>query len=74
MLNLTKPTRQYPCAVSNVAISLPEDDGKILLDAVNDPEWPYKSLEDALGKNGIVLSQGSIKKHRIKACSCFRSQ
>ena len=70
---LTPPVRRYPCRVRDLALELGEKDGKILVDAAENPEWPYISLENALGKLGVTVSQSSIKKHRTKVCSCFRS-
>lgn len=70
---LALPKRKYPCRVRNVAEELDAKDKNILLDAVDNPEWPYVTLETALGKLGVTISQSSIKKHRTKVCSCYRS-
>jgi hypothetical protein len=71
--NLVLPKRRYPCRVRDLASELGEKDGKILVDAANNPEWPYSGLQNALGKLGVVVSQSSLKKHRTQMCSCFRS-
>jgi hypothetical protein len=71
--SLQIPKRRYPCRVRDVADSLEVKDKDILLSAAENPEWPYIALENALGKLGVTVSQSSIKKHRTKVCSCFRS-
>jgi hypothetical protein len=71
--SLQIPKRRYPCRVRDVADSLEAKDKEILLSAAENPEWPYIALENALGKLGVTVSQSSIKKHRTKVCSCFRS-
>jgi len=71
--SLVIPKRRYPCRVRDVANELETKDAKILLEASENPEWPYIALEQALGKLGVTVSQSSIKKHRTKVCSCFRS-
>lgn len=71
--SLVVPKRRYPCRVRDVAESLETKDKDILIAAVENPEWAYIALENALGKLGITVSQSSIKKHRTKVCSCFRS-
>lgn len=69
---LTPPIRQWACAVRTMIASLEKDDAEILTAAVNNPEWKYLALENALALRGIVLSQGAIKRHRTKVCSCWK--
>jgi hypothetical protein len=71
---LKPPVRQYPCRVRDLSLELDEKDGKILIESVNNPEWPYISLEKALAELGVTVSQSSIKKHRTKICSCYRGK
>lgn len=71
---LVVPKRKYPCRVRDVAQILDAKDAKILLDAADNPEWPYLTLEISLAKFGVTISQTSIRKHRTKLCSCFRSK
>ncbi len=71
---LVLPQRVWPCRVRDVANELSAEDKKILLDAADNPEWPYLTLEQSLAKLGVAVSQQSLKKHRSKACSCFRSK
>jgi hypothetical protein len=70
--DLTPPKREWPCAVRSMVESLDKDDATILSDAVLNPDWKYLALESALALKGIVLSQGVIKRHRTKVCSCWK--
>ncbi len=72
--SLVIPERRYPCRVRDAAAELEPKDAQILIDAAENPEWPYVSLETALGKLGVTVSQSSIKKHRTKLCSCYRGK
>jgi len=70
--NLVIPAKKLPCRAATVASSLGDKDGKILMDAVMNPEWPISTLETSLRKLGVSLSDKSIKRHRTKACSCWK--
>lgn len=71
--NLQRPTKQYSCRVKTVLSELDSADQKILTDAVMNPEWPIGTLENSLRKLDIVLSGTSIKRHRTKGCSCWKT-
>ena len=71
--DLVLPARNYNCRVKSVLETLADTDAKILEAAVMNPDWPYSTLENALRDKQIALSQGSIRKHRTKACSCWRT-
>jgi len=70
--DLQLPARKLACAVRTVAESLDKEDSAILIAAVMDSNWPYSTLERALFDKGITLSQGTIKRHRTKGCSCWK--
>lgn len=70
--DLTPPKRLHSCKVRTIAAELSETDAKILLDAVNNPEWQFKSLSNALADKGLVIVDTAIAKHRRKQCACFR--
>jgi hypothetical protein len=70
--DLVKPTRVHNCRVRSILETLDAKDAAILLDAVMNHDWPYSTLENALRDKGISLSQGAIRKHRTKACSCLK--
>lgn len=70
--DLSKPVRIHPCAVRTLCATLSEADQAILLDAVMDPTWRMSTLESALSSKGLTLSQGAIKRHRFKECSCSK--
>ena len=66
----TPPVKVWPCAVKRIAGGLEKGDAETLLAAVENPEWPLKTLSEALKKKGLSLGQSQIKQHRLKACSC----
>lgn len=70
--DLTPPTKIWPCAVRTLKESLSDKDYNILLNAVMNPEWTYAALENALLAKGIKLSANTIKRHRLKGCSCWK--
>jgi hypothetical protein len=69
---LTPPVRTYGCKVRTIAEGLEEKDKDILLAAIDNPEWQFKSLSNALADRGITIVDTAIAKHRRKQCSCFR--
>lgn len=70
--DLKPPVRKYSCKVASIAADLNETDSAIFVNAVNDPNWQFKSLSNALANKGLVIVDTSIAKHRRKQCSCFR--
>lgn len=70
--DLTPPTRRWPCAVRAMLETLDKSDADVLAAAVMNPAWKYSALESALFDKGLTLSQGTIKRHREKACSCWK--
>lgn len=70
--NLTPPVRTHNCKVRTVAESLEEKDRIILLQAVDDEAWNFKTLSNELSKRGIVITDSGIAKHRRRQCACFR--
>jgi hypothetical protein len=70
--DLTIPTRSQPCKVQRVVAELEGKDKEILLAAVDNPEWGFKTLEKALAQKGIVLIDTTIAAHRRRSCGCFR--
>jgi len=70
--DLQFPTRTFNCRVRAILNTLDAKDQKILTDAVMNPEWPIGTLEGSLRKLDIVLSASSIKRHRLKNCSCWK--
>jgi hypothetical protein len=69
---LTPPTRKFSCKVGTVAASLDEKDRAILLAAVDNPDWGFKTLEKALLDKGIMIVDTTISSHRRKTCGCYR--
>lgn len=71
--DLAIPTRSVTCRVRTVKEELPDKDAVILEQAVMNPEWPCKTLQNELLKRNIKLSDTSIKHHREKRCSCWKT-
>ena len=70
---LTPPRKEFPCGVRKVMETLEPDDQKVLRLSLEDfDSWPAKTLERALKMRGVSLSEGPIRKHRLRTCSCFR--
>jgi hypothetical protein len=70
--DLKIPVKQTSCKVRTVAAEMSEKDAEILEDAVMNPEWPCKTLQNELLKREVHLSDTVIKNHREKRCSCWR--
>jgi hypothetical protein len=69
---ITPPKKMWPCSYRSVFESLSDIDGKLLEQAVMNPEWPYATLEEVLRERGVKLAANGIKRHRTKACSCWK--
>ena len=67
----TPPTKVYTCAVRRLADALDKGDAETLINAVNNPEWPMKTLSETLRQKGLSLGQSPIRHHRLKTCSCY---
>jgi hypothetical protein len=67
----TPPTKVYVCAVRRLADALDKGDAATLLAAVDNPEWPMKTLSTTLRQKGMSLGQSPIRHHRLKTCSCY---
>lgn len=68
---LTQTPQRFTCAVRTLLETLSQDDAKILSDAINS-DWPAKGLSSALRARKVVLSDGSISRHRKGLCSCLK--
>lgn len=71
--DLIPPARVYGCKIRTIAEELEPSDKDILIAAVNNPRWKFKTLSNELAKRGIVIVDTTIAKHRRKQCSCFRA-
>jgi len=71
--DLLLPVRHTPCRVRTVKEEIPEKDSLILEQAVMNPEWPCKTLQNELRKRNIKISDTAIKQHREKRCSCWKT-
>lgn len=70
--DLQPPKKVWPCAVRTIAKTLSDTDATILEQAVMNPDWTYAALESALIAKGVKLSANTIKRHRLKGCSCWK--
>jgi hypothetical protein len=70
--DLSLPVKLYSCRVRTVREEMSKTDGQILEDAVMNPAWPCKTLQNELLKREIKLSDTVIKNHREKRCSCWK--
>jgi len=68
--DLKRKQRIYPCRVRTLLEELPEDDGKIFSNAVDDHTWAAWGLHQALKVRGIRVTDKAIKRHREGDCSC----
>lgn len=60
-----------PCAVRSILEGLSDSDQKILRDALGNVDaWSNNGLATALGERGLIISDGPIRKHRSKRCTC----
>ena len=70
--DLSLPVKLYSCRVRTVREEMSKTDAVILEDAVMNPAWPCKTLQNELLKREIKLSDTVIKNHREKRCSCWK--
>jgi hypothetical protein len=69
---LSKPVKIKTCHVAVRAAELGEEDGKILMNAVNDKNWGVYVLTVALAERGVTLSRTVIDRHRKGQCPCLK--
>jgi hypothetical protein len=70
--DLRPPVKKHSCKVQTVASGLSPKDAEILIKAVLDPIWGFKTLSNELAQRGLVLTDLSIARHRRQQCACFR--
>lgn len=71
--DLKLPVKISSCRVRTLKDEMADKDAQILEQAVMNPEWPCKTLQNELLKRDIKLSDTSIKNHREKRCSCWKT-
>ena len=70
--DLTPPVRMHTCKVRTIAEGLSEKDRGILMQAVDNEAWGFKTLSNELAHRGLTLTDSSIARHRRRQCACFR--
>ena len=71
-MQINQQRRPRDCRVKQVANTLDPKDAEIFIAAVEGTGWRIHNLEPELKRRGILISQGSIKKHRDGDCSCSK--
>jgi len=71
--DLKLPVKISSSRVRTLKDEMADKDALILEQAVMNPEWPCKTLQNELLKRDIKLSDTSIKHHREKRCSCWKT-
>ena len=69
---LSIPKKFARCKVAVIKEGLPATDVKILEDAIMNPEWPLLVLSRELMKRNIHVSDNTLRRHRAKACPCWK--
>jgi hypothetical protein len=70
--NLPNPVDARLCILARNAAELSKDDFDILQAALANPAWSHNGLADALTKEGFVITESSVRKHRKNLCVCVR--
>lgn len=70
--DLSIPGKAGRCRVDAIKKSLSDKDAKILENSVMNPEWPLLVLSRELKKHNIAVSDNSLRRHRLKDCSCWK--
>lgn len=70
---LSIPAKFARCKVAIIKQDLSADDVKILEDAIMNPEWPLLVLSRELIKRNITVSDNTLRRHRVKACPCWKA-
>lgn len=60
------------CKVRKTIESLEPSDAEILAKAIIDPAWKTLALANALNAKGVPVGENAIRRHRSKACSCWK--
>jgi hypothetical protein len=70
--DLQIPIKRTPCRVRTLKEEMSDKDAAILEEAVMNPSWPCKTLQNELAKRGAKISDTAIKHHREERCSCWK--
>jgi len=70
--DLNIPGKVFSCRVKSIKNDLSDADAKILEEAVMNPSWQLTVLSRELKKRNINISDNSMRRHRLKACSCWK--
>lgn len=71
--DLKLPARKFTCKVRSIKETLDTKDAVIFENSVMDQAWPLTVLSRELNKRNISISDNSMRRHRLKECSCWRT-
>ncbi len=71
---MTPPkSKIHRCKIATTIEELETSDSEIFAAAIIDARrWPAQTLATELRIRGLIISDGSIHKHRKKSCACYR--
>lgn len=73
MLDDLKPPKKVgSCKVRTIKQLLNDKDATIFEASVMDEGWPLTVLSRELNKRNISISDNSLRRHRLKGCSCWK--
>jgi len=75
MLDGMTPPRNkiHRCKIATTTEELAAPDSEIFAAAIDDArKWPAQTLATELRIRGLIISDGSIHKHRKRSCACYR--
>lgn len=72
LTGLKPPVKEALCPLMKRIANLEKKDAEAVLGYLADPLWTSSALAEALTKNGFVISDTPIWRHRAKRCSCAR--
>ena len=70
--DLQLPKKVGTCKVRSIKALLSDKDAAILENSVMDENWPLTVLSRELNKRNISISDNSLRRHRLKGCTCWK--
>lgn len=70
--DLQLPKKVGSCKVRSIKQLLNDKDATIFESSVMDEAWPLTVLSRELNKRNIIISDNSLRRHRLKGCSCWK--
>lgn len=70
--DLKLPKKVGSCKVRTIKQLLNDKDAAIFEASVMDEGWPLTVLSRELAKRNISISDNSMRRHRLKGCTCWK--